>query len=192
MEELLSDRSKFMKVEFNFTYKVNHKIRHLLDMEKEIKSCLDDLQNSNYSSEDDYKFMKPCGSKPGVMYELCKIHKGITANDNVPPFRPILSVIDTCTYNLVKLFVPLQKQYTIKEYTVKDSLSFCKEIVNQDLQLFMASFEIQALFTNIPFCETIDICVDMVYNKRKKVKGMLKRHFQTTSDALGKVFFFPF
>ena len=75
MEELLRDRSKFMKVEFNSKYKVNHEIRHFLDMEKEIKSCLDDLQNSNYLSEDDYEFMKPCGSKPGVIYELCKVYK---------------------------------------------------------------------------------------------------------------------
>ena len=32
MEELLSDRSKFMKVELNSKYKFNHEIRHLLDM----------------------------------------------------------------------------------------------------------------------------------------------------------------
>ena len=42
----------------------------------------------------------------------------------------------------------------------------------------MASFHIQSLLTNVPLDETIDICVDMVYNKRKKVKGMLKRHFK--------------
>ena len=48
MGELLSDRGKFIKVEFNSKYKVNHEIRHLLDMEKEIKSCLNDLLNSNY------------------------------------------------------------------------------------------------------------------------------------------------
>ena len=161
-------------------------------MEKEIKSCLDDLQNSNYFSEDDYKFMKPRGSKPGVMYGLCKIHEGITANNNVPPFRPILSAIDTCTYNLVKLFVPLLKHYTINEYIVKDSLSFCKEIVNQDPQLFIASFDIQALFTNIPSDETIDICVYIVYNKRKKVKGMLKRHFKQLLTLSVKSSFFLF
>ena len=93
MEELLSDRSKFMKVEFNSKYKVSHEIRHLLDMEKEIQSCLDDLQNSNYLSEDDYKYMKPCGSKPGVMYGLCKVYKGITPNDSVLPFCPVLSSV---------------------------------------------------------------------------------------------------
>ena len=31
---------------------------------------------------------------------------------------------------------------------------------------------------NIPLDETIQICVDLVYNKRRKVKGMLKRHFK--------------
>ena len=34
------------------------------------------------------------------------------------------------------------------------------------------------LSTNIPLDETIDICVDMIYNKRKNVKVMLKRHFK--------------
>ena len=70
------------------------------------------------------------------------------------------------------------KQFTINEYTVKDSFSFCKEIIDQNPNLYMASFDVQSLFTNIPLDETINICVDMVYNKRKKVKGMLKRHFR--------------
>ena len=67
--------------------------RHLLDIEFEIKSCLDNLYNHNYLSKDDYKFLRPCGSKPGVMYGLSKVHKGTTDNDNVPPFRPIFSAI---------------------------------------------------------------------------------------------------
>ena len=95
MEELLGDRSKFMKVEFNSKYKVNHEIWHLLDMEKEVKFCLHDLHNFHYLSEDDYKFMKSCESKSGTMYRLSKVHKSITPNDSVPPFRPILSEIGT-------------------------------------------------------------------------------------------------
>ena len=71
MEELLSDRSKFMKVEFNSKYKINHEIRNLLYVEQESKSCLDDLQNSSYLSDDDYIFVEPYGSKPGVIYGLC-------------------------------------------------------------------------------------------------------------------------
>ena len=71
MEELLSDRSKFMKVEFNSKYKINHEIRNLLYVEQESKSCLDDLQNSSYLSDDDYIFVEPYGSKSGVIYGLC-------------------------------------------------------------------------------------------------------------------------
>ena len=75
MEELLSDRSRFVKIEFNSKHTVNQDIRHLLDMELEIKSCLDDLLNKNYLSKDDYKYLKSCGSKLGIMYELVKFIK---------------------------------------------------------------------------------------------------------------------
>ena len=70
------------------------------------------------------------------------------------------------------------KQFTISEYTVNNPFSFSKEILDQDPNLFMSSFEIQSLFANIPLDETIAICVDMVFDKRKKVKAMLKRHFK--------------
>ena len=73
-------------------------------------------------------------------------------------------MIGTCSCNLAKFFVPLLKQYTTNECTVNDTFSFCKEIVSQDPQLFMASFDIQSLFTNIPLDETIEIYVDVVYN----------------------------
>lgn len=50
MEKLLSDCSKFVKIDFNPKH----------------------------------------GNKPGVIYGLCKVHKGTTDNDNVPPFCPVL------------------------------------------------------------------------------------------------------
>ena len=53
MEELLSDKSKFAKVTFNPKHKVNKELRHLLDMESTIKSCLDDPLNNNYLSQED-------------------------------------------------------------------------------------------------------------------------------------------
>ena len=43
----------------------------------------------------------------------------------------------------------------------------------------MASFDIPLLFTNIPLDETIDICGNRVFqHHKKKIKGMLKRHFK--------------
>ena len=112
------------------------------------------------------------------MYGLCKDHKRTTDNDNIPPFCPILFAIGTSNYNIAKFFAPILKQFTINKYNVKDSLSFCKEILDQDPNLFMTSFGTQSLFTNISLDETIYICVEMVFEKRKKVKGMLKRHFK--------------
>ena len=192
METLLSDTTKFVKIEFNPKHKVNKEIRHLLDMEENIKSCLDNLIDNGYLSDDDYKFLKPCGSKPGVMYGLCKVHKSVSDDDPVPPFCPILSAIGTCTYNLAKVFVPVLKEFTVNEYTVKDSFSSCKEIVSQNSDLFMASFDVQSLFTNKPLDETINICVDLVYHKRRKVKGMLKRHFKELLTTSVKSSCFPF
>ena len=43
----------------------------------------------------------------------------------------------------------------IKEYTVKDSFVFAKEITKTDCNYFMASLDVGSLFANIPFEETI-------------------------------------
>ena len=80
------------------------------------------------------------------------------------------------SYNLAKFFVPILKEFTINEYTVKDSFSFSNEIRNKSTSSYMASFDIQSLFTNIPLDETIDICLELLFNKKRKVKGMLKKH----------------
>ena len=76
------------------------------------------------------------------------------------------------------LFVPILKQFTVIEYTIKDCFSFCKEILHQDSNFLIVSFYIQSLFTNIPLDQTIKICVDLVFHKKKKVKGILKQYFK--------------
>ena len=96
MEELLSDRSKFVKIEFNSKHTINQDVRHLIDIELEVKYCLYELLNKNYLSKYDYKYLKACGSKPGIMYGHRKIHKGNTVNDPVRPFRSILSAMGIC------------------------------------------------------------------------------------------------
>ena len=135
-------------------------------MESTIKSCLNDLLNNNYLSQEHYKFLKPCGRKPGIMDGLCKVHKFNPVTNDVPPFRLIFSAIGTLTYNLAKCFAPIFKEYTINEYTVQDS------------SIYMAFFDIQSLFTNIPLEQTIDKCVNIVLQHKKKVKGILKRYKQ--------------
>ena len=86
MEKILTDTYKLIKFTFNPKHKLNKKLGHLLDIESSIKNCLDDLLNNNYLYKEDYKFLKPVGSKPGIMYGLCKVHKCNSSTDDIPPF----------------------------------------------------------------------------------------------------------
>ena len=167
-----------MKVEFNKKHKVNQELLHLLELESNIKTRLDNILEKHYISKEDYNYLKPCGNRPGIMYRLCKVHKERVTSNDLPPFRPILSAIGTCTYNIAKFFVPILKDFTLNEYIVRDSFSFCDEIQEQDNNLYMASFDIESLFTNIPLGETINICVNNVSGNKKRVEGLLKKDFK--------------
>ena len=112
------------------------------------------------------------------MYRLCKVHVGRDTLNKLPPFRPILSAIGTFTYSIAKFFVPIVKDFTSNEYTVRDSFSFCEEIQEQYNNLYMASFDIESLFTNIPLDEIINIYVNNVFSNRKSVRGLLKKDFK--------------
>ena len=96
------------------------------------------------------------GTRPGIMYGLYKFHKNI---NNVLPFRPIFSAINTPIYKLAKVLVPILIFFTRNEYTVKDSFAFAQEI-EQDSELFMGNLKVHFLLTNIPFEETIAICAN--------------------------------
>ena len=67
------------------------------------------------------------------MYGLCKFGKIFI--DDCLPFRPILPAINIPTYKLPKFLVPILKSLTSNEYTVKDSFSFAKKIV-EDYDFF--------------------------------------------------------
>ena len=89
-----------------------------------------------------------------------------------------MSAIVNCTYNIAKFFVPILKDFTLNEYTVLDSFTFSNEIQEQGNNLYMASFDIESLFTNIPLDEVINICVNNVFGNKKRVKSLLKKDFK--------------
>ena len=130
----------------------------MLVLKKHITDPLKDLKNSEIISETVSKSLKTRGSRFGILYGLCKVHKHLVGN--CPPFRPIMSAIKTPTYNLAKFLVPLLEPITTNMYTVKNSFEFAKEITDQDPGLFMASLDIESLFTNIILEETISLCCD--------------------------------
>ena len=85
------------------------------------------------------KSIKPVGTWPGTMYGLYKVHKQEV--DGCSPFRPILSALQTPTYNLAKFLVPILDPLTKNEYTVKDSFHFAEEIYEQDPSLSVGSLD---------------------------------------------------
>ena len=77
-------------------------------------------------SEQDHKNLKACGSQPGVLYGLCKVHK--STDDESPPFRPILSALNTPSYKLVKFLVPLLSNIATNDFVAKDSFTFATNV----------------------------------------------------------------
>ena len=174
MEGILSDMSKFTPITFEGQY---DDLRYLLDKEKEIKEFLTSLKNKGVISAEELDRMVPTGSSPGILYGLCKVHKGIQGD--CPPFRPILSAIGTPSYKLAKYLVPILAPITTNRFVCKDSFSFATEVRAQNPDLFMSSFDVDSLFTNIPLDETIEICVKKLFGKNKrKFKGFTRAEFR--------------
>ena len=115
------------------------------------------FKNFNLISVDVYNFLFVSESTPGILYGLPKTHK------NGNPIRPIFSAIGTPAYKISKFFVPILNKLTTNLYTINNSFSFVdylSKISNVD-NLFMVSFDVESLFTNIPLQETIDICTKL-------------------------------
>ena len=92
-------------------------------------------------------------SQPGVLYDRCKVHQVVT--EGIPLFRYILSTSNTPAYCLAKFFVHVLSNLTKTKFILKDSFEFAADIRKQNADLFMASFDIDSLCTNIPLEETI-------------------------------------
>ena len=88
MKLILVDTSKFNKIQIDDSKVLNQ----LIHMENKIVELLKKLKKLEISDKV-YNELYPTGSRPGILYGLCKIHKRIV--DEVPPFRPILSVMGT-------------------------------------------------------------------------------------------------
>ena len=159
MNSILDDDTEFRKVSFK---KKNKELDYLLDKQEEIVTLLKELKDSNVNTDTIFDNLKPCGSYPGVLYGLCKVHKGVKPGDESPPFRPILSAINTPSYKIAKFLVPLLADLTKNKYVSKDSFEFAKNVRNKNPDLFMASFDLDSLFTNVPIDETIDISIKKV------------------------------
>ena len=79
------------------------------------------------------------------------------------------------------------------EFTVKNSFTFVDEILTQNSDLYVASLDVDALFTNIPLEETIDICVKKLFKIPDTfVKGISKNDFRDLLNLATKESIFTF
>ena len=136
-------------------------LNDIVNVEKIIRKLFHNLYNNNKITEDELLRICLVGSRPGILYGNPKVHRLVV--ENMPKFIQILSTINTPGYNLAKFLIPILEPLTHKEFTVKDSFSFAKEITK-------CNFE--SLFTNIPLKEAIDNCVSDPHNKIFTTKNL--------------------
>ena len=91
---------------------------------KRINNILQSLKSAGSLINKQYKKIKVVGSRPNVLYGLCKVHKATV--DICQPFISILCATGTLTYKNAKLLPPILSYLTINELTVKNLFSFRK------------------------------------------------------------------
>ena len=96
------------------------------------------------------------------MYGLPKIHKQIV------PLRPNVSITGSAQHQLVQWLTsvidPVLSLYFA--HCISDSFTFAHKIRTFDFlpSVFLCSYDICSLFSNVPLTETIEICADALYN----------------------------
>ena len=96
------------------------------------------------------------------MYGLPKIHKQDV------PLRPILSMTGSALHQLAQWLTsfidPVLSLYSI--HCISDSFTFADQVktFNFPPSVYIYSYDVCNLFTNVPLPETIEICADALYN----------------------------
>ena len=128
--------------------------KYVINIEEKINNFLRKLKNfirrflqENVSS----------GSGPGILYGLPKIHK--PNFDTNFQFSPIFAAYNTPSLNLAKFLVPILNPFTCNEFTTANSHSFANDItsVEDASQFFMATFDVENLFTNFPLMKLLHL-----------------------------------
>ena len=133
--------------------------------------------------EQDYKKIYPTGSSPGRFYATAKLHK-MPENDNDIknlPIRPIISNINTASYDLAKYLSKILTPLSTSEFTVKNSedfiIKFKNQIVPTDYKII--SFDVVSLFTSIPLDYTIDLILRRIYVNKEIATEIPKKDMKT-------------
>ena len=147
IDEILSDSTKFMKIDKDPTE----------DLKKQINQLIAQIKQDNK----EYPLQKLTGHfEPGYIYANPKIHKRLQD----PPFRPIISQVGTVTYELSKHINEIIVKYLPKKYQTDSTFEFLSLLKNCNQQGMLASLDVDSLFTNVPVEQTIEIILHHAYN----------------------------
>ena len=132
--------------------------------ERALQAFLLRYRKAGFISQEVYDRIRPVGCSRPRMYGLPKTHKPLV------PLRPILSMTNAPQHELAKWLAEVLHPVVMKysEHTVKNIFEFCANIdacVDEyDITgMYMCSFDVTSLFTNIPLRATLQICLDALY-----------------------------
>ena len=142
-----------------------------VQVQRALQAFLLRAQRQEHIRKEIYERVRPCGSTRPRLYGVAKVHKKDI------PLRPILSMINTPQQELAKwltdIFKPVLNKYST--YALKDTFELCEHLQqfsdeNDCSEVFMCSFDVVSLFTNVPLHETIRICLDTLYRHEEVPK----------------------
>ena len=156
MNKILDDQSKYKRLS---PVSSND---NTASIESRLQKRLLDLVKADLMPKWIYNAIRPTGSQRPRMYGLPKTHKEGT------PFRPILSMTGSSHHELGKwlasLLQPVLERFSL--HCIFHSFTFAKTMksLNIDPNIFMCSFDVSSLFTNVPLDGTIKICSEALYD----------------------------
>ena len=104
----------------------------------------------------------------------------------------ILSTIGTPTYRLAKFLVPILSPLISNEFSVHDSFSFADKVSSFCPYPFMASLDIESLFTNVPLNEVTDICIDDLFCDTNTIQNLDRNDMRELLNLAAYESFFIF
>ena len=115
-----------------------------------------------------------------------------SSSDSFPKLRPIVSSIDTFSYNLARFLCDLLSPLVRNDCSCKDTFSFFSQIKNANLsKKFLVSYDLTSLFTIIPLQETIDIATNLIFNHNPNlniIRKELKKLFRFATSQTHFIF----
>ena len=93
--------------------------------------------------------------------------------------RPILTAYNTAVYKLSKFLVPMIDGFTRNEFSLKNSYDFYSALQNfqHSGNVFLVSFDVCSLYTNVPVNEVIDILCSKIFSNCTNFHGFGQTEF---------------